>query len=225
MEISAAMICAPLFQGIAEADLPSLLDCVQARRRWYEKGAVILRRGDRTTQFGLVLSGAVHMVKEDFWGDRTILGLAEAGDVFGESYACLEREPLEVSALAAAETEVLFLQAGRIIGGCERACGFHTRLSQNLLSLLAGKNLELTRKMGHMARRTMREKLLSYLSAQALRAGSGEFDIPLDRQQLADFLAVDRSAMSAALGKLRDEGILSFRKNHFCLHRRLESEE
>ena len=75
----------------------------------------------------------------------------------------------------------------------------------------------LTGKMRHMARPTTREKLLSYLSAQAARAGGPEFDIPLDRQQLADYLAVDRSAMSAVLGKLRDEGVLEFRKNHFRL--------
>lgn len=225
MEPSAGIIRFPLFQGIAEGDLPALLACVQARRQDYPKGAVILHRGERTTRFGLVCTGAVHIVKEDFWGDRTILGLAGPGDIFGESYACLGREPLEVSALAAEDTEVLFLQAERVVTGCGNACTFHARLSRNLLALLAGKNLALTRKMGHMARRTTREKLLSYLSAQALCAGGAEFDIPLDRQQLADYLAVERSAMSAALGKLRDEGILSFRKNHFCLHQRLEFEE
>ena len=105
------------------------------------------------------------------------------------------------------------------LSGCSNACTFHARLTENLTALLAGKNLALTRKMGHMARRTTRDKLLSYLSAAALAAGTPEFDIPLDRQQLADFLAVDRSAMSAALGKLRDEGVLTFRKNHFHLLR------
>lgn len=127
--------------------------------------------GDRAQRLGLVLSGAVHIVREDFWGNRTIVGLAESGEVFAESYACLGSEPLEVSALAAVETEVLFLDAGRAVAGCGRGCAAHAQLSRNLLALLAGRNLALTRKMGHMARRTTRDKVLSFLSAQALRAG------------------------------------------------------
>lgn len=221
MEISSAS----LFRGIDAADLPSLLSCVDARCRRYKKGALLLRRGERTARLGLVVSGAVHILREDFWGNRTIVGIAEAGDVFAESYACLPGELLEVSVLAAADTEVLFLDAERAVSGCDKACSFHGQLSRNLLALLAGKNLMLTRKMGHMARRTTRDKLLSYLSAQALAAGGPEFCIPLDRQQLADYLAVDRSAMSAALGALRDEGVLTFRKNQFHLLRNAGGEE
>ena len=158
-------------------------------------------------------------MKEDFWGDRTIVGLARSGEVFGEAYACLGGELLEVTVLADADTEVLFLDPSRALSSDRSGCH---RFTRNLLALLAGRDLALTRKMGHMARRTTRDKLLSYLSAQALQAGRPEFDIPLDRQQLADYLAVDRSAMSAALGKLRDEGVLTFRKNHFRLLRQVE---
>lgn len=216
------MLRTPLFRGIGPEELEALLGCVEASRRRYGKGETVLRRGERTARLGLVLSGTVHIVKEDFWGSRTIVGLAGPGDVFAESYACMAAEPLEVTVVAAEETDVLFLNAHRALSGCERACGFHARLTGNLVELLAGKNLALTRKMGHMARRTTRDKLLSYLSAAALAAGAPEFDIPLDRQQLADYLAVERSAMSAALGKLRDEGVLTFRKNHFHLLRELE---
>lgn len=221
MEIVPAMLRAPLFRGIGPEELEALLTCVEAACRRYEKGETVLRRGERTARLGLVLSGRVHIVKEDFWGSRTIVGLAGPGDIFAESY-CLAGEPLEVTVVAEGETQVLFLNAGQALFGCERACAFHARLTGNLTGLLAGKNLALTRKMGHMARRTTRDKLLSYLSAAALAAGAPEFDIPLDRQQLADYLAVDRSAMSAALGKLRDEGVLTFRKNHFHLLRDLE---
>ena len=194
MEISPCMTSSPLFRDIAPADLASLLDCLDARERAYEKGVWLLRRGEWTDRLGLVLSGTVHILREDFWGSRSIVGLAGPGEIFAESYA-LAGEPLEVSVLAASDA----------------------RVTRNLTALLAEKNLTLTRKMRHMARRTTREKLLSYLSAQALRSGGPEFDIPMDRQQLADYLAVDRSAMSAALGKLRDEGVLEFRKNHFRL--------
>ena len=209
MEISACVTSSPLFRDIAPADLASLLDCLDARERAYEKGAWLLRRGEWTDRLGLVLSGTVHILREDFWGSRSIVGLAGPGEIFAESYA-LAGEPLEVSVLAASDARVLFLRVETALTGCGQ-------LTRNLTALLAEKNLTLTRKMRHMARRTTREKLLSYLSAQALRSGGPEFDIPMDRQQLADYLAVDRSAMSAALGKLRDEGVLEFRKNHFRL--------
>ena len=205
MEISAA----PLFRDIPAKELPALLTQASAQKCAFQKGALLLRRGDVTRRLGLVLEGSVHIIREDFWGNRSIVGLAGPGEIFAESYA-LAGKPLAVSVLAAADGRALFLDAGHL----------SQWLSANLLALLAEKNLMLTEKMRHMARRTTREKLLSYLSAQALRAGTAEFDIPLDRQQLADFLAVDRSAMSAALGKLRDEGVLEFRKNHFRLLRR-----
>ena len=203
MEISAL----PLFRGVPAEELPALLARASARTCAFQKGELLLRRGDVTRRLGLVLEGSVHIIREDFWGNRSIVGLAGPGEVFAESYA-LAGEPLEVSVLAAAPGAALFLEADGLTDA---------RLTANLLHLLARKNLMLTRKMRHMARRTTRDKLLSYLSAQALAAGSSEFDIPMDRQQLADYLAVDRSAMSAALGKLRDEGVLTFRKNHFCL--------
>ena len=210
-----------LFRGIEEADLPGLLACVEAGELSFRKGETLLHCGDRTERLGLVLTGTVHIVRDDFWGNRSIVGLAGPGDVFAESYA-LSGEPLGVSALAATECTALFLSAAKVISGCAQVCGFHERLSRNLLGMVAEKNLLLTEKMRHMARKTTREKLLSYLSAQALRAGTSEFAIPLDRQQLADFLGVERSAMSAALGKLRDEGILEFRKNRFRLLREEE---
>ena len=203
MEISAL----PLFRGVPAEELPALLARASARTCAFQKGELLLRRGDVTRRLGLVLDGSVHIIREDFWGNRSIVGLAGPGEVFAESYA-LAGEPLEVSVLAAAPGAALFLEADGLTDA---------RLTANLLHLLARKNLMLTRKMRHMARRTTRDKLLSYLSAQALAAGSSEFDIPMDRQQLADYLAVDRSAMSAALGKLRDEGVLTFRKNHFRL--------
>ena len=202
MEISAL----PLFRGVPAEELPALLARASARTCAFQKGELLLRRGDVTRRLGLVLEGSVHIIREDFWGNRSIVGLAGPGEVFAESYA-LAGEPLEVSVLAASSGEALFLEAERLT----------ERLSANLLTLLAEKNLTLTGKMRHMAKPTTREKLLSYLSAQAARAGGPDFDIPLDRQQLADYLAVDRSAMSAVLGKLREEGVLEFRKNHFRL--------
>jgi len=217
------MKISPLFHGICEEDLPGLLSCLGARSRAFQKGELLLHRGERITQLGLLRAGTVHIIREDFWGNRSIVGLAGPGDIFAESYA-LTGAPLEVSVLANSDGEVMFLEADRVISGCQQVCSFHSRLSRNLLSLIAKKNLNLTEKMRHMARKTTRQKLMSYLSAQALRAGEPEFDIPLDRQQLADYLAVERSAMSATLGRLRDEGTLEFHKNHFRLLRPDEEE-
>ena len=205
MEVSTALLLrTPLFRGIPQEALPALLEGLGARKRRCGRGEVVLRRGERADRLGLVLSGTLHIVKEDFWGSRTIVGLARSGEVFAEAYACLGGEPLEVAVLAAADAEVLFLN------------------SVQALSCARPGAAEFTRNLGHMARRTTRDKLLSYLSAQAMQAGGPEFDIPLDRQQLADYLAVDRSAMSTALGKLRDEGVLTFQKNHFHLLQQME---
>ena len=224
MEISWMLARVPLFAGIGREDLPGLLDCVNAREREFQKGDVLLHRGDRTASLGLVLSGTVQVIREDFWGNRSVVGLVEAGEIFAESYA-LAGQPLEVSVQAVSPGRVLFLNGEKMISGCAQVCGFHEQLSRNLLSLLARKNLMLTEKMRHMARKTTREKLLSYLSAQAVRAGAPEFDIPMDRQQLADFLGVERSAMSATLSRLRDEGVLEFHKSHFRLLRQEEDQE
>ncbi len=220
MEVSTALLLrTPLFRGIPQEALPALLEGLRARKRRCGRGEVVLRRGERADRLGLVLSGTLHIVKEDFWGSRTIVGLARSGEVFAEAYACLGGEPLEVAVLAAADAEVLFLNSVQALSCARPGAAEFTR---NLLTILAGRNLTLTRKIGHMARRTTRDKLLSYLSAQAMQAGGPEFDIPLDRQQLADYLAVDRSAMSTALGKLRDEGVLTFQKNHFHLLQQME---
>lgn len=224
MEISWMLARVPLFAGIDREDLPGLLGCVNAWEREFQKGDVLLHRGDRTASLGLVLSGTVQVIREDFWGNRSVVGLVEAGEIFAESYA-LAGQPLEVSVQAVSPGRVLFLNGEKMISGCAQVCGFHEQLSRNLLSLLARKNLMLTEKMRHMARKTTREKLLSYLSAQAVRAGAPEFDIPMDRQQLADFLGVERSAMSATLSRLRDEGVLEFHKSHFRLLRQEEDQE
>ena len=224
MEISWMLARVPLFAGIDREELPGLLGCVNAWEREFQKGDVLLHRGDRTASLGLVLSGTVQVIREDFWGNRSVVGLVEAGEIFAESYA-LAGQPLEVSVQAVSPGRVLFLNGEKMISGCAQVCGFHEQLSRNLLSLLARKNLMLTEKMRHMARKTTREKLLSYLSAQAVRAGAPEFDIPMDRQQLADFLGVERSAMSATLSRLRDEGVLEFHKSHFRLLRQEEDQE
>lgn len=206
-----------LFDGIEENEMAAMLDCLSATTKSYKKGQIIYRPGDTISSVGAVLSGSVHIIKEDFWGNRSILSQLGAGQLFGETYAALPSAPLEVSVYAAESCEVLFLDIRKIISACPSACEFHARLTRNLLAVTAQRNLLLTRKLEYMAQRTTREKLLAYLSAESQRRKSAAFEIPFNRQQLADYLSVDRSAMSNELCKLRNEGILRFERNRFEL--------
>lgn len=206
-----------LFAGMAEDEILSVLQCLSARKKAYKKGTYLIHSGDGMDEIGFVLEGTVTIQKEDCWGNCAILSQASSGELFGEVYACLKQEACQVSVTASNDTCILFLNVQRMLHTCSSACPFHTRLIQNLLSVIARKTLELTRKIEHLSKRTTREKLLSYLSAQAQAAGSNQFTIPFSRQQLADYLIVDRSAMSHELCKLRDDGVLSFHKNRFTL--------
>ncbi len=206
-----------LFEGIEEREITAMMDCLSAKTEKYRKEQSLLRTGDATTLVGVVLSGRVHIIKEDFWGNRGILSEISAGQLFGETYAAVPSASAEVSVVAAEASEVLYLDIRRILTTCSASCAFHARLIRNLLAVTAQKNLLLTRKLAFMAQRTTKDKLLSYLSAESQRHKSSSFEIPFNRQQLADYLSVDRSAMSNELCKLRDAGILQFDKNRFTL--------
>ena len=207
----------PLFSGITASESAAMLTCLSARKVSYKKNAFIFRHGEKITSFGMVLFGSVHIIKEDIWGNRHIIGGAGSGDLFGEAYACSHSGFLEVSALASQPSDILFLDIKRVLTSCSNSCEFHSRLIQNLLSILAEKNLMLNKKIEYISKKTLRSKILSYLSDVSIQKGSSSFEIPFNRQQLADYLSADRSALSNELSKMRDEGLLSFQKNHFVL--------
>jgi len=205
----------PLFKGIKNDVIKELLGYFSVGIKEYKRGEFIYSVGECATNMGLVLTGSVHIIKEDFWGNRDILAEVGVGGLFAENYAFLANVSLEVSVITIEQTEILFLDVRKLISDATGSRENNLILIKNLLSILAQKNLMLTRKMEYLSQRTTREKLLSYLSAESLRQKSSKFTIPFNRQQLADYLSVDRSALSAALGKLRDEGILEFSKNKF----------
>lgn len=207
-----------LFRGVSQTEIEAMLQCLAPTLQRFQKNEYVYRQGESVSAVGLVLSGSVHVVEEDFWGERNILANIEPSQCFGEVYACLPGELLRVNVVAASPCEILFLDAKRVLTICPSACRFHTQLVRNLLAEVARKNLMLTQKLSDLAKRSMRGKLLSYLSNQSLLQGRATFEIPFNRQQLADYLCVDRSAMSAALCRLRDEGVLSFEKNRFTLY-------
>lgn len=214
--ISILQNCA-LFSGIKDDELLPMLKCLAATESSYKKNQFIYHMGDCIECLGLVISGSVSVIQEDFWGNRNIVSKILPGQLFAETYACSPHVPMKVSVLTDEDTTVLFLNASRILTTCPSSCTFHSRLIRNLVSTMAQKNLMMNEKISHVTQRTTREKLLSYLSTMALKKGTSTFEIPFNRQQLADYLSVDRSAMSNELGKLHQEGLLEFRKNQFTL--------
>ena len=208
---------ASIFSGLADDEIGAVLHCLGARARSYGAEEYLLHAGDRVEAAGLLLSGSILVIQEDFWGNRNLIAQIAPAQLFAETFACAQGAASNVSAVADAPCIVMWLNVRQMLTTCSEACARHSRMIQNLLSALANKNLALHEKLTHMRRRTTKEKLLSYLSAVALRDGSPEFDIPFNRQQLADYLSVERSAMSAALCQLRDEGVLHFKKHHIRL--------
>jgi len=211
------LLKSPLFHGIIEKDLESMLSCLNARAVGYAGDSVVFLAGDPAERVGLVLEGAVQVVREDIFGNRAILTALMPGQLFGETFACAGVEILPVSVIAVSDCKILLLDYRRIVTTCPTACVFHSRLIENMLKILAGKNLVLNQKIEVLSARTIREKLLAYLVAQAGVTRNRRFTIPFTRQELADYLSVDRSAMSREMGIMQKEGMIRFKKNCFEL--------
>jgi CRP-like cAMP-binding protein len=208
---------APLFMQINEEDIMEILGCLLAKEKNYNKDEYILSAENQTNDVGIVLTGSVRVINEDYWGNTSILTKLGPGEMFGEAFASAEVDKLPVSVIANGECTVLFINYRKIITTCASDCGFHNQLIRNMIKILASKNVMLTQKLEHMGKRTTREKLLSYLSSEAKKIETNYFVISYNRQELADYLSVDRSAMSNELCKLRDEGLIEFHKNEFRL--------
>lgn len=207
----------PLFAGISTESLRSLMGCLAARTQTYPKGATVFMEGDPAGFIGFVLEGAVQLVRDDFYGNRSLLMVAEEGETFAESFACANVQTMPLSGLAVQDCTVMWLECRRMLSVCSNACGFHNTLVKNLLQEVAQKNLLLNQKVQVMSQKTTKEKLMAYLQNQAKRKNATEFTIPLDRQALADYLGVERSAMSAELSKLRKDGVLDSKGSWFRL--------
>ena len=206
-----------LFRGASPDEIRSMLSCLKAEIRQFPRGNTIYHAGDIISSLGMVLSGSVSIENDDIWGNKSILDHAGPGQVFAETYACVSGEPLMISVVAAEACEILFLDVGRMLQVCPNSCGFHNKLIRNLLSIASQKNLNLSRRIFHTSSKSIRGRLLSYLSFQAAQHGRRDFEIPFNRQQLADYLSVDRSALSNELGKMQRDGLLRYDRNHFSL--------
>ncbi len=206
-----------LFEDIEEESVGAMLTCLGAVLLPFEKGRTVLAEGSPARYLGIVLSGSVQIARVDYYGNRSIGGTVEPGGIFGESFACAGVETLPVDVTAAEEGAALLLDAQRVTRTCSSACQFHSRVIFNLLKLMATKNLLFNQKMEITSQRTTRDKLMAFLLSQAKQAGSDSFEIPYDRQELADYLEVERSGLSAEIGKLRREGVIESSRNRFRL--------
>ena len=206
-----------LFDSIRPEERAPMLGCLGAKVVTVAKNQFVFREGDPATFVGIVLKGCVQMVREDYYGNRSILARIEPTGLFGESFACADVETFPISVVAVEDSSVLIIDSRRITVTCANACGFHNRMIFNMLKVVAKKNLVLNEKIEITSKRTTREKLMAYLMTQAKLHQSDTFTIPYDRQALADYLEVERSAMSAEISKLRKEGVIACDRSTFQL--------
>lgn len=212
MEILKATV---LFENMEDREIESSFLRLNAQERDYKRGDSIFFAGKITQSMGLVLDGSVTIESNDIWGNRTLIDYIGKGGFFAETYALLEKEPMLVNVTANEDCRVLFLRVGNLKNIDQKTNPWKDQMLTNLLNISVNRNLDLTYRTFHTSPKTIRGRLVSYLNAQSLKKGSMEFEIPFDRQQLADYLNVDRSALSKELGKMKKEGIIDFRKNHF----------
>lgn len=207
----------PLFFEIEDESLLRMLNCLGARVLSLDKKYTIFAEGTKAKYIGIVLSGAVQVIQVDYYGNRSILSEIGVSGLFAEEFACSEIFSLPVSVVANEPSEIMLIDCSHILNTCKNGCGHHHQLIYNLMKGLATKTIMFHQRIEVTSKRTTREKLLSYLTLQAKQNGKPSFDIPFDRQELADYLEVERSGLSAEISKLKKEGLIDNSKNHFKL--------
>lgn len=208
---------APLFRGIPAEEVDAMLPCLGASRRAYRRGERVMRAGQVATRVGVLLEGRLHVEMPDAWGNVSVLESVGPGEPFAVAYACGKEGVLDVDVVADAESTVATLEAARVLHPCERQCACHGALVRNLLVSMANKNIAMNRRAMAMAPKTVRGKILAYLSVQQTVAGTPEFAIPFTQEKLASYLGVDRSTLSAELSALRKEDVIDYKGRTFRL--------
>ena len=207
----------PVFSGISEDELKAMLECFNARIKSYDDGDIIIRQGDRINNIYLVLEGAVNIEKDSYWGRRIIVTQLGVNDNIALAFVASRNTESSIDAVSVGRTKLLLLSYEKCTSMCQNACTKHKNLINNLFEILSKENIELLQKIENISQKTIREKLLTYFSNEAKRYRSNIFEIPFNRQDLADYLNIDRSAMSFELSKMQKEGLISFEKNKFSL--------
>ena len=215
MDAQIANVNSPLFDGIGSENMDTMLGCTGYHIGAYQKGQIIILEEEQIRHVGIVLSGTVDMVKEDVWGNKTLLARMGKNELFGETFACGDDNRSAVTFVAPENARVLFLPFHRMMHTCTNACAFHQKLVENMVRIIANKNRELMRKVEIVSKKTLREKILTYLSIQSQIQNSRYFEIPLGRSELAAYLCADRTALARELGNMKSDGVIDFDKNMF----------
>lgn len=211
----------PVFYGMNDEELQGLLECFNARVRKYEEGEMIIRQGDIIKNIYLILKGAVNIEKDTYWGRRMIISQLTENNNIALAFVASKNIESNIDAIAVEDSELLILNYEKCTSMCQNACTRHKVLINNLFEILSKENIELIQKIENISQKTIREKLLTYLSNEAKKNRNSSFEIPFNRQDLADYLNIDRSAMSFELSKLQKEGLISYNKNKFMLSLRV----
>ncbi len=206
-----------LFEGIKSDEITRLLSCLDIRHRSFPKGTTIIHEGDQVEFIGVILIGFIQIVRTDINGNRMIQSGFGSGALFAESFVCAGIVQSPVSVVAVEDSEILFIPYKKMMHSCKQTCSFHYQLIENMLKVIALKNLGLNGKIEILSKRTLREKILTYLQQEKRKNRSVSFNIPFSRNELADYLCVDRSSLSRELGFLQNEGLISFERNLFTL--------
>ena len=209
------IIDSPLFEGIDEKDMDIVMNCMNSFEKHFYKGEFIILEQDKVSNIGVIISGTVDMIKEDIWGNKTIIVRMKTGELFGETFACGNDIVSAVSFVSSSDCEVLFLSVERVLRSCGKSCEFHYKLIENMVGIIADKNKKLMEKMDIISKKNLREKIMAYLSYQSQLQNNSRFESPLGRIELAQYLCTDRSALTRELTNMKTEGIIDFKKNKF----------
>ncbi len=204
-----------LFKEINKEDIGPILSCLSAEKRSYGRGQIIYSEGEKIEKVAIILSGNVELIRENYDGNINIISKLGKGDIFGESFAFGEIESLPISVYSEEDSQILFINYKKIVNTCSSLCEFHNSLIFNMMHILARKNIGLNEKNLFLGEKTIRRKILSYLSSEARKRGEKEYYIEFNRQGLADYLSINRSAMSRELSKMQDEGLIEYRGSFF----------
>lgn len=212
----------PLFTGISEEELPAMLTCLGAAVVPFRKGDLIVGAGAPAKYLGVILSGAAQMTRTDLFGNKSIIAKLGPSELFVESFACAGVSSIPLDVTAVEDTRVMVVDCLRIIHVCENTCPFHRQVIYNLMRIMARKNIAFHERIEITSKRTTRAKLMTYLMFQSREQHSDSFEIPYNRQELADYLEVERSGLSVEISKLCREGVIQAEKKRFRILKSIE---
>lgn len=215
MSVKIEELTSPLFKGIRKEDLSAMLSCIGYHTDTFQKGQIIAFEEENIRHIGILLSGAVDMIKEDLWGSKTMLVRMHRDELFGETFACGDDNLSVVTFIASEDARIMFMPFDRVMHNCTLACRFHHQLIENMVHIIANKNRDLMRKVEIISKKTLREKIMTYLSIQAQTHNTRYFEVPLGRVEWAEYLCADRSALTRELAKMKDEGLIDYDRNCF----------